>query len=370
MTETRVTVDLGLRSYDVVVGEGLIDRTADVVGPSLTRPFVAIVTDAAVAKFQLPRLQAALARGGIRHETIIVPAGEDSKSFAHLENLLERLLAAKIERRDTVLALGGGVVGDLAGFAASILRRGVAVIQIPTTLLAQVDSAIGGKTAINSRQGKNLIGTFHQPRLVVSDVSTLETLPRRELLAGYAEVVKYGLIDDAPFFRWLETTGPAVLAGEAGARREAVVACSRAKARFVALDERETSGARALLNLGHTFGHAIEAEMNYDGRVLHGEAVAIGMAMAFDASVTLGLCPAADAKRVKHHLATSGLPTTLSSFGTTGSAAKFIRHIAQDKKTSGGRTTFVLVRGIGQAFLSGDVEEHHLTPLFERALAA
>jgi 3-dehydroquinate synthase len=299
----------------------------------------------------------------------IVADGEEAKSFGGLERLLDQLIAAKVERRDLILALGGGVVGDLAGFAASVLRRGVGIVHLPTTLLAQVDSAIGGKTAINTRAGKNLVGAFHQPRLVISDVMALATLPRRELLAGYAEVVKYGLIDDAAFFTWLESHGPRIIAGDPSAQIEAVTASSRAKARFVAADERETAGTRALLNLGHTFAHAIETELGYEGHILHGEAVAIGLTMAFDLSVALGLCPAADAARVRTHLAQVGLPTSLTRFGKLR-AARLIDHIAQDKKAERGRVTFILARGIGRAFLCRDVEHDHLVPLFENALAA
>ena len=356
-----VRVPLGERTYDVHVGPGLLATAGDVIAPLLKRPFAAIVTDETVAGLHLAALAASLERAGIRTEIIALPPGEATKSFAHLEDLLSRLIDADVERSDLVLALGGGVIGDLAGFAAAILRRGVDFVQIPTTLLAQVDSSVGGKTAIDVAQGKNLIGAFHQPRLVLADTAVLATLPPRELRAGYAEVVKYGLIDDPAFFEWLEANGPALLAGDADLTTAAVSRSVEAKARVVAADERE-GGRRALLNLGHTFGHALETAIGYDGALLlHGEAVAAGMGIAFDVSVRLGLCPEGDAARAKTHLRNAGLPAGLADVETmTGrtlpDAGELIRLMGQDKKVAQGRITFILTQGIGRAFIARDTD--------------
>lgn len=356
-----VHVPLGARSYDVVVGPGLLAQAGSAIAPLLKRPFAAIVTDETVAALHLEALTGSLARAGIESRAIVLPPGEGTKSFAHLEALLTQLIDAGVERTDMVLALGGGVIGDLAGFAAAILRRGVDFIQIPTTLLAQVDSSVGGKTAIDMPQGKNLVGAFHQPRLVLADTGLLATLPAREVRAGYAEVVKYGLIDDAPFFDWLEANAAALLGGDTAARTQAVARSVAAKARVVAADERE-SGQRALLNLGHTFGHALETALGYDGALLlHGEAVAAGMGLAFDLSVRLGLCPAADAARAKAHLRASGLPAGLADVEKLAGRAlpdadELIRLMAQDKKVAQGRITFILTRGIGRAFIARDTD--------------
>ena len=295
----------------------------------------------------------------------MLPAGEASKDFTHLEALLGSLLEARIERGEAVLALGGGVIGDLAGLAASLLRRGVDVIQAPTTLLAQVDSAIGGKTGINTRHGKNLVGTFHQPRLVLCDTTALDTLPERDLRAGYAEVVKYGLLGDADFFAWLEEFGSALLAGDAVARRRAVIESCRTKARLVAADERE-GGARALLNLGHTFAHALEAEAAYGGGLTHGEAVAVGLCLAFELSARLELAAAGEAQRVSRHLTAVGLPTEPSQvLGSVDEsmAERLLGHMRQDKKVQGGRLVFVLARGIGDAFVNNEVPEAEVLAL-------
>ena len=368
----RVRVELGARGYDIVVGAGVLaeaGRHLKTLGVKRT----VIVTDGTVAALHLAALTGSLARAGIRHDRVIVPPGEATKSFAGLEHLIESMLALGIERSTVVVALGGGVVGDLAGFAAAIALRGLDYVQIPTTLLAQIDSSVGGKTAIDSRHGKNLVGAFHQPRLVLADTAVLDTLPRRELLAGYAEVVKYGLIDDAAFFAWLEQHGVPLIAGDAAARRQAIVACCRAKARVVALDERE-AGPRALLNLGHTFGHALEAELDFrPDLLLHGEAVAIGMMMAFDLSARLGLAPAADAERVRRHFTAIGLPTGLDAAqfgGRRFTVDGLLERMRRDKKVRDGRMTFVLVRGIGRAFLSQDVDVGALRELLERAVAA
>jgi 3-dehydroquinate synthase len=366
---TVISVGLGERGYDILVGSGLLAESAAIIGPYLARPQTAVVTDENVADLHLATLRNAFAGAGIACTEIIVPAGEGAKTFAQLERVLDQLLEARIERGDSIMALGGGVVGDLTGLAASVLRRGINVMQIPTTLLAQVDSSVGGKTGINTRQGKNLIGTFHQPGLVVIDVDVLETLPKREFLAGYAEVVKYGLIGDADFFAWLEANGAAAAAGNVEARRHAIVESCRAKARVVESDERE-AGTRALLNLGHTFAHAFEAEAGYDGSLLHGEAVAVGLVMAFQLSAHLGLCSGEDATRVQHHLSLMGLPTTLRSVKTVWDADRIAGRMAQDKKSKRGVVPFVLARGIGKAFLSSDVTQSDVMAVLRHDLAA
>jgi len=370
MTAVPITVPvaLGERSYDIVVGPGLMTRVAELLRPVLPRPVTAIVTDEHVARLHLPALQAALDTAGIRHSAIVVPAGEQSKDFRHLEQVTNGLLDARIERSDPIIALGGGVIGDLTGFAASILRRGAPVVQIPTTLLAQVDSSVGGKTGINTRQGKNLVGTFHQPSLVLADVGALATLPPREFRAGYAEVVKYGLLGDAPFFAWLEENGHKVMAQDPAALTHAVVTSCRAKAAIVARDEHE-HGDRALLNLGHTFAHAIETAAGY-GTVLHGEAVSVGMVCAFDLSARLGLCPAEDVARVIRHLRATGMPVGWRDLGNRWDPAELVRHMAQDKKARGGTITFVLTRGIGKAFLSRDVTAADVEAVLAQDLAA
>jgi 3-dehydroquinate synthase len=329
---------------------------------------VAVVSDETVAALHLPELARSLASGGIEHHEIVVPPGEATKDFAVLQRLIDDLLGARIERGDAVIAFGGGVIGDLAGFAASILRRGVAVVQMPTTLLAQVDSSVGGKTGINTRHGKNLVGAFHQPRLVLADTGVLDTLPRRQAVAGYAEVVKYGLIDDPGFFAWLETNGGAVCAGERAARRHAVVTSCRAKARIVAADERET-GSRALLNLGHTFAHALEAEAGYGGGLLHGEAVAVGMVLAFELSARLRLCPAADVERVRRHLASVGLPTRPPAAVGEDGAGRLIDRMEQDKKVRDGQIAFVLAHGIGKAYVDRNVDRAEVRAVLDDSLA-
>ncbi len=359
VSQEIVRVGLGARGYDIVVGAGILKDAGRYVAPLLTQRRTVIVSDETVARLHLDVLIAGLRREGIAVETVTLPPGEGSKSFAGLEALIDRLLSLAVERGDVIMALGGGVIGDLTGFAASILRRGVDFIQVPTTLLAQVDSSVGGKTGINTRHGKNLAGAFHQPRLVLADIDALTTLPSRELRAGYAEVVKYGLLGDAAFFNWLEAHGQKVLALEPAAVMRAVVASCRMKADIVAEDERE-AGRRALLNLGHTFGHALEAELGFSDRLLHGEAVAAGMALAFDLSVRLGLCPASDAARVREHLQAAALPVKASDIGAPLGVDALRHHMDQDKKVAGGRLTFVLAHGIGRAFLSRDVPEDAL----------
>jgi 3-dehydroquinate synthase len=360
----RLRVELGPRSYEILIGSGLIARAGSHLRGLLRRPDVIVVTDEHLTTTAHPStFEASLDAAGIAHRRIVVPPGEPTKSMDQLERLLDRMLASGVERSSTVVALGGGVVGDLAGFAAAIVLRGVNHVQVPTSLLAQVDSAIGGKTGIDTPHGKNLVGAFHQPRLVLADVDVLDTLPARELRAGYAEVVKYGLIDRPDFFGWLEVNGLALLAGDAGLRQQAVLQSCRAKAAIVAADEREV-GARALLNLGHTFAHALETVAQYGDELLHGEAVAIGLVLAFDLSVRLGLCPAEDAARVRSHLAAVGLPTTPRQVRADGFPADaLLDSMTRDKKVEQGRPRFVLARGIGRAFAGAEVE-----PVVLRAL--
>lgn len=363
-------VALGERSYDILIGRTVLAEAGKLMRPVLKRPRVVIITDANVAELHLARLQRALDDAAIRHDSIVVPPGDASKSLEQLGALIDRLLDMKVERSTTLVALGGGVIGDLAGFAAAVTLRGIDFVQVPTSLLAQVDSSVGGKTGINTRHGKNLVGAFHQPRLVLADSGVLETLPRRELQAGYAEVVKYGLIGDAAFFRWLEGHGSDLLDGDREVIRRAVVTSCRAKAAIVTADERE-AGRRALLNLGHTFGHALEAETGFSDTLLHGEAVAIGMVMAFDMSVRLGLCRPREADRVRRHLAAVGLPTgTEFAPAVLWDPQRLIAHIMKDKKVKSGSPTFILVRGIGEAFIADDVPAAELAAFIEGAIAA
>ncbi|MBM3600784.1 MAG: 3-dehydroquinate synthase [Alphaproteobacteria bacterium] len=366
----KVRVGLDSRAYDILIGPGLIAGAGRHVAPVLRQKRVIVVTDRNVAGHHLDALLRSFDDAGIGHQHLILPPGEKTKDFAHLQKLLDDVLALKPERRTTLVALGGGVIGDLTGFAASILLRGVDFIQVPTTLLAQVDSSVGGKTGIDTAHGKNLVGAFHQPRMVLCDTTALDTLPRRDLLAGYAEVVKYGCIGDAAFFTWLEGHGQRALDGDGSARRHAVMTSCRAKAAVVAADERE-DGARALLNLGHTFAHALEAETGFDSDLLHGEAVAIGMGMAFDLSVRLGLCPLADAGRLRRHLAAVGLPAELADLGRPSwDPARLIEHMRRDKKVLDGRITFILVRGIGAAHIARDVAPEEVHALLTDAVAS
>lgn len=352
-----VAVDLGARSYEIAIGAGLLTEAGKRLKPFFKRPVTAIVTDSAVAALHLDTLRRSLEAAGIASSAIILPPGEATKSYRHLAETCDKLLAAGIERRDMVIALGGGVIGDLTGFAAAILRRGVDFIQIPTTLLAQVDSSVGGKTGINSPHGKNLIGAFHQPRTVLIDIALLDTLPRRELAAGYAEVAKYGLLGDAEFFTWLEANAPSLFAGDAQSRIKAITRSCEMKARIVTEDETET-GVRALLNLGHTFGHALEAATGYSDRLLHGEGVAIGMAQAFRFSEELGLCARGLAERAEAHLRAVGLPTRLADIpGDLPGPRKLLEIMRQDKKAVAGKLTFILVRDIGEAFIARDISE-------------
>ncbi|HEX3207755.1 MAG TPA: 3-dehydroquinate synthase [Geminicoccaceae bacterium] len=365
---SRLRVELGDRSYEIVVGPGLLARAGGLLRPLLRQHAVVIVTDDHLAQTgHLAALESSLEAAAIVARRVVLPAGEATKSMAGLERLLDQILAQVIERRTALVAFGGGVIGDLAGFAAAILLRGLDHVQIPTTLLAQVDSAVGGKTGINARHGKNLIGSFHQPRLVLADVDTLESLPVRELRAGYAEVVKYGLIDRPEFFAWLERNGAALLAGDAALRQHAILESCRAKAALVAADERE-AGARALLNLGHTFGHALEALAGYGEALLHGEAVALGIVLAAKLSVRLGLCPPADAERIREHFTAAGLPVTRAGLpAPVRSAEAMLAAMARDKKVEGGRPRFVLLRGIGRAFAGAEVDPAELTALLSAA---
>ena len=350
-----VDVALGDRSYDIVIGRGQLASLGARIAKLRPGAKVAIVSDQNVAALHLDAAVAAVKGGGAQVSTVALPPGESTKSFDHLAKLCDELIAQRIERNDVVVALGGGVIGDLTGFAAAIVRRGIDYVQVPTSLLAQVDSSVGGKTAIDSPQGKNLIGAFYQPVLVIADTALLDTLPAREFRAGYAEVAKYGLLGDAAFFAWLEANWKDVFAG-GPAREHAIATSCRAKAAIVARDERET-GDRMLLNLGHTFGHALEAAAGYSDRLLHGEAIAIGMAFAFEFSARRGLLPKAEAGRAISHLAAVGLPTRIDQIaGGTAPLDRLMTLIAQDKKVARGKLTFILARGIGNAFVATDVD--------------
>ncbi|RME15651.1 MAG: 3-dehydroquinate synthase [Alphaproteobacteria bacterium] len=364
-----VRVELGARAYDVRIGRGLIGRAGAEIAPLLPRPRVAIVTEERVAGLHLAALKAGLAEAGIESEALVLPPGEGTKSWTHLEETVEWLLERKVERRDVVIAFGGGVIGDLAGFAAAILRRGVRFVQIPTTLLAQVDSSVGGKTGINSPHGKNLVGAFHQPSLVLADIDVLETLAPRDFLSGYGEVVKYGGLGSLAFFEWLEKNGPALAAGDAALRQEAVRRSVEMKAGIVARDETE-AGERALLNLGHTFGHALEAATGYSSRLLHGEGVAIGCALAFETSARMGLMSQEEPSRFRAHLAAMGMKRDLSELRDHLPGAEGLMALmAQDKKVEAGRVRFVLARGIGAAFVAENVDLDLVRAVLEDALA-
>jgi 3-dehydroquinate synthase len=369
-----VTVALGARSYDIVIGRGILASLGGRIAALRPGAKTFIVTDENVARHGLSTAEAALARAGIVTSRAIVPPGEASKSFSVLEKVCEAIVASHIERGDLVIALGGGVIGDLAGFAAAVVRRGLDYVQVPTTLLAQVDSSVGGKTAIDSVHGKNLIGAFHQPILVLADTALLDTLPQRQFRAGYAELVKYGLLGDADFFAWLEINWREIFSGGDAsgnsAREHAIAVSCRAKAAIVARDERET-GDRALLNLGHTFGHALEAACGFSDRLLHGEAIAAGMALAFEFSARRqGLVPKADAARVIAHLAETGLPTRFKDIpGPLPSVDQMMELIAQDKKVKRGMLTFILVRSIGAAFVEAGVDPREVRAFLSEKLA-
>ncbi|WP_439631159.1 3-dehydroquinate synthase [Shinella sp.] len=363
-----VRVELGDRAYDILIGPGLIAAAGREIATRLKGRKIAVITDAHVAPLYLDGFMAALNAEGIDAVSLVLPAGEKTKSFEHLISVCDSVLAARIERNDAVVALGGGVIGDLTGFAAGIARRGSRFIQVPTSLLAQVDSSVGGKTGINSPHGKNLIGVFHQPDLVLADTDVLDTLSQREFRAGYAEVAKYGLIDKPDFFAWLEKNWQDVFSG-GEARIEAIATSCQAKADVVAADERE-NGARALLNLGHTFGHALEAATDYDSaRLVHGEGVSIGMVLAHQFSARMNLASPDDGKRVEAHLREVGLPTTMDQIpGGLPPAERLMDAIAQDKKVKGGKLTFILTRGIGQSFVADDVPQSEVVAFLKEKL--
>lgn len=360
-----IAVALGERSYEIVIDLGLIDRGSEYLAAFARDGRLFLISDVNVWSAAGPRLQKALS--DIEVIPILVSPGEVSKSWDSLATVIDQLLALGVERSDHIIAFGGGVIGDLAGFAAAITNRGCKFVQIPTTLLAQVDSSVGGKTAINVAAGKNLVGSFHQPSLVLIDPSLLETLNLRELRAGYAEIVKYALIEDKDFFSWLERHGAELLAGDRGLRKQAIARAVAGKARIVEADERETTGRRALLNLGHTFGHALEAETGYSDRLLHGEAVALGCVLAFAFSVQMGLSSAADAGRVRDHFRTVGLPTSLTEIGLEGRGAMLARHMNHDKKRVDGRTAFILVRKIGDAFVERGIDLANVASFLDEA---
>tara|TARA_R110002074_G_scaffold210731_5_gene379992 strand:- start:89 stop:1228 length:1140 start_codon:yes stop_codon:yes gene_type:complete len=364
----RVPVDLGSRSYDILVGSNLLVESGSSLKSVLKNPRVAIVTDETVAALHLHALEQTLDHIGIEHSTHIFPTGEGSKSIAVYGDLMSQLLDARIQRDEALIALGGGVIGDLTGFAAATLRRGVDFIQVPTTLLSQVDSSVGGKTGINAAQGKNLIGAFYQPKLVLADISLLDSLPHREIIAGYAEVVKYGLLGDRDFFEWLEANGKKVIEGDEAARIYAVEQSVKAKAQIVARDERE-GGVRALLNLGHTFGHAFEAETRYGPHLNHGEAVSIGMVMAAELSTELGFLNRQDFGRIVAHFKNVGLPIALPRIADIDwSAEKLLAHMRQDKKISGGKIMLILMKEIGEAFTTRDIPEAEILSLLKQKI--
>ncbi len=368
MSET-VHVPLGDRAYDIRIGGGLLARAGAEIAPLLARPRVAVLTDENVAAAHLEGLRAGLAAEGIEMVALALPPGESTKAWPQFSRAVEWLLDQKVERRDVVVALGGGVIGDLAGFAAAVLRRGVRFVQVPTSLLAQVDSSVGGKTGINAPQGKNLIGAFHQPSLVLADTDVLKTLPERDFLAGYGEVVKYGLLGDAAFFDWLEANGPALAAGDDAARIRAVRRSCEMKAEIVVRDETE-QGDRALLNLGHTFCQALEAATDYSDRLLHGEGVAVGCALAFELSARLGLCSQEDPSRVRAHIKAMGMQCDLSDIpGDLPSAEALLDLMGQDKKVVDGQLRFILARGIGEAFVTSEVPREAVLGVLQDGLS-
>ncbi len=355
--------------YEVRIEAGLLERAGQHCRPFLRKNRVAVVTDEHVAKVWRDTVSASFSAVGLASEWLVLPAGESTKSWEQLAQVVEWLLAQEVERKDNIVALGGGVIGDLTGFAASMVKRGCGFIQIPTTLLAQVDSSVGGKTAINTPAGKNLVGAFHQPSLVLADPLALDTLPLRDTRAGYAEVIKYGLIDDAPFFEWCEANGTKLLSGNADAREAAIAKSVAAKARIVAADEKETAGVRALLNLGHTFGHALEAETGFSDRLLHGEGVALGMVLAARFSARQGLMQGHDAERVAAHIGGIGLPASLTQLGLDCTGQRLTGHMLHDKKMDAGTLPFLLMRGIGHTFLAKDVDLADVAAFLDEELA-
>lgn len=364
-----VRVDLGARAYDILVGHGALAELGARLSALVKRPRAFVLTDETVARHHRAALESAVSGAGIKLDWLALPPGEKTKSFSNLEGVLDWLLAGGADRGDVLIAFGGGVIGDMGGLAASLMKRGMGFVQVPTTLLAQVDSSVGGKTAVNTPRGKNLIGAFYQPRLVIADTALLATLPERELKAGYAEILKYGLINDAPFFDWLSVNGSKVLALDPAAARHAVATSCAAKAAIVVEDETET-GVRQLLNLGHTFGHALEAANEYGADLLHGEAVAAGMALAFRYGAEIGVTPAADAARVTNVLAASGLPASLAGRDRTRfAAAHLAKLMQQDKKARGGRVSLILARGIGAAYIHPDADLASIEAFLARELS-
>jgi 3-dehydroquinate synthase len=360
----RISVALGARSYDIHVGPGMLEQAGRLIAPFARGP-LPVVTDANVAFLHLDRLLGVLEDAGLEPRPIVLDAGESTKSFSWLEKLIGELTATGVDRGGLIVAFGGGVIGDLTGFAAGILKRGIAFAQIPTTLLSQVDSSVGGKTAINIPEGKNLVGVFHQPKIVLADTDVLGSLPKRELLAGYAEVMKTGALGDADYFVWLERNAVRALNGETDAIVHTVAHACRTKAGIVMRDETE-KGERALLNLGHTFGHALETATGFSGRLLHGEGVAIGMALAFELSVRLGLCPREDASRIVAHLKAVGLPSAISDIpGERPTPEVLLAAMAHDKKVKDGKLIFILARRIGEAFVTGDVPVEKMRDVLE-----
>lgn len=369
-TADLLTVELGDRSYPIHIGDDLIANAGSLMAPILPGDKVIVVTDQNVAPLWLEKCLQSFEGHILAVDSLVLPATETTKSFSHFQTLLDDILAIGIDRKTTLVALGGGVIGDITGFAAATLLRGIGFIQIPTTLLAQVDSSVGGKTGINTAHGKNLVGAFHQPIMVLADIGALDTLPKRELLAGYAEVVKYGLIDDFDFYEWCEAHALALIDGDQAARRYAVLKSCQSKARIVATDEREV-GKRALLNLGHTFGHAFEAEVGYGTGLLHGEAVAIGCIQAFALSARMGICDSQELVRVENHFRQAGLPHSLVGIANAQwTADKLMTHMSKDKKAEAGRIKFILVKGIGKSFVSDDVNTSDLSVVLESAISS
>lgn len=365
----RVHVALGDRSYDIIVGDNALNDCGNIIAAVAKSSRTIVITDENVAPYWLSKVTQSLEAAGLSTKSIILPPGEHTKSYRQLEALLDQLLDQGIDRKTTLIALGGGVIGDLTGFAAAIVLRGIDFVQIPTTLLSQVDSSVGGKTGIDTRQGKNLVGAFHQPLCVIADTATLDTLPPRERRCGYAEVIKYGVINDREFFDWLIENGQSVLDGDPHARREAVIRSCKNKAAVVTADEKE-AGVRALLNLGHTFGHAIEAQVGFDDMLKHGEAVAIGMVMALDMSARLAVAPESAHDELKEHLDNIGLPTTLTGLaGDNWTSAALIDHMGRDKKTEGDKLTFILAREIGNAFVAKDVDREAVAKTLDTFIA-
>ncbi|HIF59584.1 MAG TPA: 3-dehydroquinate synthase [Rhodospirillales bacterium] len=363
-----INVALGERSYDIIIGGQLLNTAGDFIKSVIRSDRVIIVTDQNVAPLYLIKLTTSLEMAGISVRKIILPSGEQTKSIGHFEKLTDEILAMKVDRNVALIALGGGVIGDLTGYAAASILRGIDFVQVPTTLLSQVDSSVGGKTGINSRHGKNLIGAFYQPRLVIADIDVLDSLPKREILAGYAEIAKYGLINNIDFFAWLEEFGSELCEGNKEYRRKAVFVSCKSKAEIITKDETEQN-IRALLNLGHTFGHALETETGFSNKLLHGESISIGICLAFDLSFLLGLCSKSDVKRTRNHFATIGLPTNLSEIDDINwNTETLLNHMLSDKKTKNGEVNFILTKGIGKSFVARNINMKDVHIVVEQAI--